>query len=928
MPSSASPAATSDSSGLTADSAGDPRWQPAIAHSRYLQNQLAASPELVAQLAGTWQRPLAADDLTAFLHAVECPDEEALKRRLRQLRRLVMARLMLRDLCAGAPLAEITESMTLLADVTCNFAHDFLHAKLAAQYGEPLCADGRPQRLLVIGMGKLGGRELNVSSDIDLIFVYPEEGKTAGGRLDAYEFFVRLGKRLIAAIGEITGDGQVFRVDMRLRPNGDSGPLVISLDGLENYFITQGREWERYAWIKARVMNPHNFDGGSAPRILQNTARPFIFRRYLDFGAINAMRELHAQIRREVARKDMVNHIKLGPGGIREIEFIAQVFQLIRGGRETALQIHPTLAVLQLLAQRRLISPEQHEELAVAYDFLRRLEHRLQYQDDAQTHRLPQHPADQQLVAQSMGFADYPALLAVLNGHREKVSRQFEGVFGEPQEEEGNGEGAALALWTDTLDEETALAKLAGLGFQTPAAAVNLLRTFRASSRYLQLPARNRERLDALGPRLIEAAAATPGPDATLLRGMAFLEAVCRRGAYLALLQQYPTALRKVAEMVGASSWAAGYLTRHPIVLDELLDARLMEVATDWAGFRAELERQLAEHPDDIERQMDILREMHHAQVFRLLAQDLAGLLTIERISDHLTELADTLLATIVRQCWEKVRNRHRPDPQFAVIGYGKLGGKELGYASDLDLVYLYDDDSPSAPEMYARLGQRVTSWLSSQTSAGILFETDLRLRPNGESGLLVSSREAFRDYQLHKAWVWEHQALTRARFIAGDPVLGERFEAIRREILTLPRDLSKLREEVVAMRQKMLAGLARQDENDFDLKHDPGGIVDVEFIVQYLILGHAHRYPQLCGNLGNIALLKMAAELGLIPSEEAEPVREAYRHYRRLQHAKRLNDEQRGKLPRAPLAGSIGAVRKLWRSVFGETSDPAINPG
>ena len=899
----------------------------AVAHSRYLRNQLQAYPDLLPQLLTYEESPLTGDDIEEFLRSSAPKNEEELKQTLRRLRRFVMARLILRDLCAAAPLAEITESMTLLADISTCFAHDFLHARLSEQYGAPLTQSGEPQRLLIIGMGKLGGRELNVSSDIDLIFVYPEEGKTTGGRLDAYEFFTRLSKKLISALDEMTGDGQVFRVDMRLRPNGDSGPLIISLDALENYFITQGREWERYAWIKARVMNPQNFPteaflnskSGTPLQILQNLSRPFIYRRYLDFGAINAMRDLHAQIRREVTRKDRAEHIKLGPGGIREIEFIAQVYQLIRGGRETALQVRPTLSVLKLATERRLITQEQHTELAQAYDFLRRLEHRLQYQDDAQTHQLPLNEKDQQLVALSMGFADYPALLDALNLHRKKVSQQFEEVFGAPQAETNQtaNDNAALALWTDTLDEENALLKLAAFGFKTPAATLSLLRNLRGSGRYLQLPASNRERLDALGPRLIEAAAATDSPDDTFSRGLSFLEAICRRGAYLALLQQYPTALRKVAEMMGASSWAAHYLTRHPIVLDELLDARLMEEAMDWAAFASELDRQLADHPEDAERQMDILREMHHAQVFRLLAQDLAGLLTIERISDHLTQLADILLAALIRLCWEKLRNKHRAEPQFAIIGYGKLGGKELGYASDLDLVFLYDDKDPAAQEMYTRLGQRLSTWLSSQTSAGLLFETDLRLRPNGDSGLLVCSLEAFREYQLHTAWTWEHQALTRARFVAGDKNIGEKFDQIRHEILTKNRDLALLRTEIIEMRQKMQDSLAKNQVEDFDLKHDIGGIVDVEFIVQYLVLAHAEKYPQLSGNWGNIALLKIAAELGLIEQAEAEPVREAYRHYRRLQHAKRLNSEQQNNHSQPSLLPHINAVRTLWDATF-----------
>ena len=914
----------------SAEAHPDPRWQPALELSRFLRQLLSARPALINELRPTWEHALDAGQMQRFLdraltaadpEAFALGNEDALKVALRRLRQFVMAHTIVRDLTGLAPLGEVVETMTTLAEVSTGFAHQFLHARLVAMYGQPLDTSGQPQRLLVIGMGKLGGRELNVSSDIDLIFVYPEEGKTEGGRLDAYEFFVRLGKKLIAAIGELTGDGQVFRVDMRLRPNGDSGPLVISLDALENYFVTQGREWERYAWIKARLMNPEISGGesGVVAKNLQALARPFIFRRYLDFGAIEAMRGLHVQIRREVARKDMANHIKLGPGGIREIEFIAQVFQLIRGGRDRTLQIRPTLSVLALAAEKRLLDPAQVEELKVAYNFLRRLEHRLQYFDDAQTHRLPSSAEDQTIVARSMGFADYPAMMQVLDQHRAKVSAQFEGVFGE-----SGGcakESPAIALWNDGFDDDTAIEKLAAFGFKSPDEALKLLRNLRAGNRYLQLPSSNRDRLDALGPRLIEAASLTGDADATLSRGLTFLDAICRRGAYLALLQEYPQALRKVAEMCGASSWAAEYLTRHPIVLDELLDPRLLEIATDWQRFVQELDHQLAEHADDPERQMDTLREMHHAQVFRLLAQDLAELLTVETISDHLSLLADIILNATIGQCWQLIRNRHCEVPRFAVIGYGKLGGKELGYASDLDLVFIYDDDHPSAQENYTRLGQRLCTWLSAQTAAGTLFETDLRLRPNGDGGLLVSNVEGFRDYQLNTAWVWEHQALTRARFAAGDPAVGERFEAIREEILRQPRGLAKLREEVVAMRQKMIDNHATKGDQvvtEFDLKQDPGGIIDVEFIVQYLVLGFAHRHPELTGNLGNIALLRIAAELGLIPQALANPVRDAYREFRRRQHVKRLNGSAAGREPRAQHDERIAAVRALWQTVLG----------
>ncbi len=893
----------------------DPRWLAAMKHSRYLANLLHARPELIPELARTWQQPLSEELLCAPL-ARDFADEESVRAALRRLRHRAMAHLVLRDLSDLAPLAEIVESMTLLADVTTNFALDYYHRQLAATHGEPLDRHGQPQRLMIIGMGKLGGRELNVSSDVDYIFIYPEDGDTAGPKsIENFDFFTRLGKRVIGALGDLTADGQVFRVDMRLRPNGDSGPLVCSLDSLENYLITQGREWERYAWIKGRTMNAGDNLQADWVRAMQNIARPFVFRKYLDFGAINAMRDLHGQIRREVARKDMVDHIKLGPGGIREIEFIAQVFQLIRGGRDAALQIRPTLPVLELLVDRKLIPSEAEQELRAAYLFLRRLEHRLQYVEDKQTHMLPGDAENRQSIAHSMGFEDWAGCLTVLNGHRDRVSRHFEAVFSEPEA----GDHPLTGLWQGQMDDETAIDTLGDLGFRHPREAVARLTELRSASRYLQLPASNRARLDAVGPRLIEAAGATASPDTTLARGLDFLEGIARRGAYLALLQQYPMALRRVADMICASNWAAAYLNRHPLLLDELLDPRLYEIATDWTGFRENLRANLAQHAGDTEREMDILREMHHGQVFRLLAQDLAGLQSIERLSDHLTELADTIVQETLPLCWQTIKKRHCESPRFAVIGYGKMGGKELGYASDLDLVYLFDDDATDAEENYSRLGQRLNSWLSSQTQAGILFETDLRLRPNGDSGLLAVSVDAFRDYELKHAWTWEHQALTRARFCAGDPAVGQRFEEIRCEILRLPRDLAKLREEVVAMRRKMLDAHASKSETGFDLKHDAGGIVDVEFIVQYLILGHAHRHAELTGNLGNIALLRMAGELGLIDPRQAAAAGNAYREYRRLQHAMRLSADPKAPVPRETVDRHIAAVNLLRKAVFGD---------
>jgi glutamate-ammonia-ligase adenylyltransferase len=880
--------------------------------SRYLGRLLAAKPALAAEVEASLDQPLTREDLSSWL-AAQPAGEADLKAVLRRLKQRAYARIATRDLAGLAPLGEVVECMTLIAELAVARAVEVIGKGLAERYGTPRGADGRAQELIVIGMGKLGGRELNVSSDIDLIFVYPEDGDTDGTKsISNFEYFTRLGRALINAIADVTEDGQVFRVDMRLRPNGDSGPLVCSFDMLENYFVTQGREWERYAWIKARPLT------GRRHEELEAIRRPFVFRKYLDFGAINAMRELHAQIRQEVAKKDKADNVKLGPGGIREIEFIAQVFQLIRGGRDPALQIKPTLQVLRRLADNGLLAAEAVAELSAAYDFLRRVEHRLQYLDDAQTHMLPTGNADRAIIARAMGYGSFDGLLAELDDHRAAVARHFEAVFADPN----RGEHKHAGMWRGAGGEDQG-EEFAKLGYRQPREAAARVAALREGPRYQQLAASIRERFDALVPQLIQAAAEMPNPDATLLRSLDLLESISRRAAYLALLQQYPQALRKVAELVSSSSWAADYLQRHPILLDELLDPRLLDVLPDWSGVREQLAARLDELEPDTERQMDLLRETHHAQVFRLLAQDVAGLYTVERLADHLSELADILLDAAIGRAWLKMPKRHVETPKFAVISYGKLGGKELGFASDLDLVFLYDDPAPEAGENYGRLGTRLNTWLSAQTAAGQLFETDLRLRPNGDSGLVVSSMESFRKYQLESAWVWEHQALTRARFSAGDPAVGDAFEKIRCEVLCQKRDLDKLRADIVEMRQKMMDSHAtRGDLRDavFDLKHDPGGLVDVEFIVQYLVLGHSHAHPELTGNKGNIALLKMAADAGLIPAELAETVRNAYRDYRRMQHGLRLNGTKARVAPEE-VGDRVTAVRELWRLVFGDSA-------
>jgi glutamate-ammonia-ligase adenylyltransferase len=879
----------------------------ALGFSRFARRLLEARPALEEEVDQAAVAPWNAVRMRAFLAARDLDDDARLAAALRELRARVLLRVAVRDLAGRAALDEVVATMSDLAEVALAAVHARARAALEAVHGAPA------GNLLVVGMGKLGGRELNVSSDIDLVFVYPEEGATTGPRpLSYHEFFVRLGQRVIRMLADATPDGQVFRVDMRLRPWGDAGPLATSFDALEQYFLAQGREWERYAWIKARVVA--GADGRLAEALAQ-IVRPFVFRKYLDYGTIEAVRQLHAQIRQEVARRDLADDIKLGAGGIREIEFIAQAFQLIRGGRDPELQARATLEVLRTLAAKRQLAAAAVEELTAAYVFLRRLEHRLQYLEDQQTHRLPVAEDDRRLIAVAMGHSDWTRFAAALEAHRAAVTRHFENVFAASA---SGSESAAAPIWLGTLEDPAAVRSLEALGYAEAQETLARLRAFRAGSRYLQLPAASRDRVDQLVPRLIEACARRPGtPDVALARCLDFVDAISRRAAYLALLVEAPQALAKVAEILASSSWAAEYLTRHPILLDELLDPRVLAEPPDWSAFIVALRRDMAAHDGDVERQMDLMREAHHAQVFRLLTQDLAGLLTVERLADHLSLAADLVLQATLETCWKLVRTRHIETPRFAIIGYGKLGGKELGYASDLDLVFLYDDPHEAADENYARLGQRASSWLSSRTPAGVLFETDLALRPSGGSGLLVSSMSAFRRYQLESAWVWEHQALTRARFCAGDAAIGAVFEAFRRDVLQAERDPAKLGAEVLGMRQRMLDGHPNRSGR-FDLKHDRGGMVDIEFIVQYLVLARSRAHYELTGNLGNIALLQMAGALGLIPRELAQAAADAYREYRRRQHALRLNGAEFARVEQAAVAPHIAATRALWRAVFG----------
>jgi [glutamine synthetase] adenylyltransferase / [glutamine synthetase]-adenylyl-L-tyrosine phosphorylase len=895
--------------------------------------QLAAAP---------WTRERMQSELNATLAAAGPASGEpprCLQAALRALRRRVLLGVMVRDIGGIAPLAEVVGTVTVLAEIAVQRALPLIAQELALRHGVPLSADGVPQDLLVIAMGKGGGAELNVSSDLDLIFVYDEEGETAAhapfpeprSAVSNQEFFERIGRRLIAMISETTGDGFVFRVDMRLRPNGDAGPLVVSNAMLEEYLVRQGREWERFAWLKGRVISAPVFatdaQFAAQGRALNAVVVPFVFRKYLDFNAIRELRDLHAMIRAETQKKTARraggrdNHddnVKLGRGGIREIEFIVQTFQIMRAGRDARLRGRGTRPMLALLGEQEVLPADVSEELDRAYVFLRRVEHALQYVDDAQTHLVPVDAEGRDRIARMLGLATADALLQQLTAVREFVARTFDSIFLAPEQGEGAIESSEGEIGAERLDA-------AGFGdAEASAQRIAGLTTSRRVAGASDVTRRAIQRLIARGVEMIASLGAEATPDEVLARLARLIETIAGRSTYIALLNQYPNALERVLRVIGASRWAADYLNRHPILLDELIDERLTELTNarpvDFSAWSADLNSHLDALGDDVEHKMNLVRDAHHAQMFRLLVADLDGRLSVERLADHLSALADSVLDVLLRQVWNGMPRKHGTDMHFAVVAYGKYGGKELGYVSDLDLVFVSDDPHPDAEAVYTTLARRLMLWLSTQTSSGSLFDIDLRLRPDGDKGLLVAPIAALERYQRnadgHGAWVWEHQALTRARFCAGDRTLGERFERLRAEVLARPRDPAALAAEVLKMRARMHDGHPNKSGR-FDVKHDRGGMVDVEFIVQYLVLAHAHAFARLLGNLGNIALLKIAGDLGLIDVGAATDVGNAYREYRRLQHLLRLNGEEFARVPRDEVQAHADAVLGLWRGVF-----------
>jgi glutamate-ammonia-ligase adenylyltransferase len=909
-------------------------WQAAprvLASSRFVSEQCLARPALLAELitSGHLDSALGTADLRATVEAdlADVQDEAGLRAALRRLRAREMLRIAWRDLAGWADLDETLAALSALADACIDGALRRLHGWLTAQLGQPRAADGSPLQLVVLGMGKLGGEELNFSSDIDLMFAFESAGVCDGPRaLDAEEFFLRLSRRLISVLDEPDANGRVFRVDARLRPFGGSGPLAISFDAMEDYYQNHGRDWERYALIKAR---PVAGDLAAGERLLQRL-RPFVFRRYLDFGAIDALRAMKALIVEQVRRDGLQDHVKLGAGGIREVEFIGQVHQLIRGGREPDLRCRGIRQVLRLLGERGHLPTEDVAELLDAYAFLRRLENRLQMLDDRQTHQLPTDPLDRERLALAMDYPDWERCAGALADWRARVHRHFQSLLGD----DARQPAPAQPLWPDRLDAPDAAAELTALGYRDPAQALAHLRALRDGRAWRVASATARQRLTTLLPGLLRAAATTAQPELTLGRLCTLLEAVTTRSVYLAMLLEHPPAQEHLARLMGMSAWIADWISAHPVVLDELLDARTLYRPQRAEDLERTLDQALAGVPaDDLETAMNVLREHRHAAALHVAAAEIGGLLDPAEPPKALTTLAEVLLRRALALARAQLELRHgRPrdaaDPAreapLLALGYGRLGGGELNYESDLDLVFLHDgaggssDGAAPLPNetWFARAVQRLTHILTTLTPAGRLYDIDVRLRPSGNAGPLVSTLAGFESYQLGEAWTWEHQALVRARPVAGDATLGERFEAVRRRVLCQARDTDKLRADVADMR----ARIAREKplpKAGFDLKLSPGGRVDVEFIAQYLVLAHAHAQPAITDPRGTADILRLAGELGLVPAERAAALADAFVTLCALERHQTLQGAG-GVVDPAAAAGPAQTVTQAWAAMFG----------
>lgn len=907
-----------------------------LACSPFFSQTVRSYPEVLRDLllTGSLQNSLSIDEgpgpLRSSLQQLLNDEAAELAPVLRRFRRFHMLRILWRDFCRLADTRETVRDTSLLADACIEEALAYSAREFEQRFGVPTGSEsGTSQQLIVLAMGKLGARELNLSSDIDLIFVYPEAGKTNSetASISNQEFFIKLGQAVITALDKVTVDGFVFRVDMRLRPYGDSGALVSNFNALEQYYQQQGRDWERYALIKAR---PVTGDTACAAQLME-TLRPFVFRRYVDFGVIESLRSMKAMINSEVRRRKLHGDVKLGHGGIREIEFIAQCFQLIRGGRDLGLQRRELLPVLQECAALDCLPAAVVDELTNAYLFLRDSEHAIQGYQDKQTQALPTDELPRQAMATVMGFDDWDSYIEKLDGWRGLVAQHFQALIAAEESDSDSETAGELQLWTDQISPEF----LTELGFSHAQKSQQLLQELSQSPRVVTLQAEGKARLQQFMPQLLLACGETDNPGLALERVMPLVTSVLRRSAYLALLLENPPAMHELLVLCAASPWIAKQMSQHPVLLDEFLNRESLYTAPDKLMLRDELRQQVLRLAlDDLEAQMDALRYFKASHVLRVAASELAGRLPVMQVSDNLSWIAEVILEQVISVAWADLVAKYGEPARegkgngFAIFGYGKLGGIELGYGSDLDLVFVYDahkqgvtngERSIDNTVFYTRLGQRIIHILDTRMAMGQLYEVDMRLRPSGESGMLVITTDGFRRYQENTAWTWEHQALVRARFAAGDVEVAEQVEKTRADILCQDRDQSELAEDVQRMRARMrehLMPLGKVKPTEFDLKQGAGGIVDIEFMVQYAVLAWSRRIPELARWTDNVRILEVLGREGLFEASECDALTEAYLAYRSVSHQYALQQHP-GVAPADRFSRQRQAVSDKWQQMF-----------
>lgn len=875
--------------------------------SLFVSENCVRSPALIHELvsSGDLFAKERRHEYVSYLDDLSIDSEKTLMLVLRQFRCREMMRIAWRDLAGWSDLEETLSDLTELAEVCIQFTLDYLYKQACERRGIPTTEDGTPINIVILGMGKLGAWELNYSSDIDLIFAYAEDGVLQDRKETTYgEFFTRICRSLVKVLDEITADGFVFRTDIRLRPFGDSGPIIMTFDGMESYYLTQAREWERYAMIKARQV-AGDFDSGKQ---LSAMIRPFVYRRYLDYGAFEELRSLKIQITQELMRKDRMENVKLGPGGIREIEFIGQAFQLIRGGQETELQERSILKILKLLGEKELLPKEDATQLQSSYCFLRKVENHIQQYQDKQTHDLPADPLGQQILAFSMDFADWESFKEKLDAVRAKVQSAFDQVFS--LSDQDASKNSAEIVWSGEWGD-AAEVYLQQHGFKQADETLKTLKNFKNSRAISRLTAKGGGVIDRLIPQLIDAIHVVENADETLKRVLDLFEEVAGRNVYLSLLSENPDALLQLIKLSSASPWICQYLALYPVLFDELLDTRSLYEPLNKELLNKQLETCLdAVHIEDVEQLMIKLRQFKQLNVLRIAAADIMQVIPVMIVSDYLTYVAEVIVEHVIKRAWDLLMVKHGLPPDssdknmgFAVLGFGKLGGVELGYGSDLDMVFLCDYENGNAvtdggkpiscSQFYGRLGQKVRHIMDTKMLSGVLYEVDMRLRPSGDSGLLVAHINSYEDYLKNNAWTWERQALVRGRFIAGDGRLKQHYEEIRQRVLSLPRNKNELKKEVCEMRDKMREALAKKETDYFDLKQSIGGIVDIEFIVQFLVLAHASENSSLTRYTDNIRLLGSLNQQDLLSDTQTDILKKAYCEYRDYGHHQALQGKR-----------------------------------